>query len=108
MSDKISTRISKEKYNELHKKARLYTEEHYPIPVLDREAEMERTAHGDDVADEANERSAYGNEEPLTIADVWNILDNIHSNFLRAGKDNRFLSVWMNRLEAEFPEIPTT
>ena len=42
----------------------------------------ETTQHGENIADEIQTDDAYGNFDNLTDADVWNILDNIHTHIL--------------------------
>jgi len=69
------------------------------------EDETERTDHGDNIADQVQGEDAYGYSGDLTIADIWNILDNIHSQFMATDRDNRFLSDWMDQLEKKFPGV---
>ncbi len=69
--------------------------------------ETKRTDHGDNIANEIQGEDAYGYSGKLTIADIWNIVDNLHMHFLDTGRDNRFLERWMNELQKMNPEIET-
>lgn len=66
--------------------------------------ENERTEHGNNIAGEIG-GDAYGYSGYLTIADVYAILDAIHTNFMDAEKDNKFLSIWMNELLEKYPDL---
>lgn len=44
--------------------------------------EENRTEHGDNIADQIQTADAFGAFNVLTEADVWNILDNLHTHFL--------------------------
>lgn len=60
--------------------------------------EIERTAHGNNVADAIHEDD-YGDNDDLTIADVWNILDSLHTAFMNRDPEiTELLSGWMNKI----------
>lgn len=71
------------------------------------------TRHGESVVNEIQEPS--GNEsEPLTLADVWNIVDNLHTHFLDTTKPDdkprnaalKMFSRWMRELEDQDDTLP--
>lgn len=66
-----------------------------------------RTPHGDNIANKIQGADAFGDFDNLTIADIWNILDNLHTHFLDTKRDNKFLSKWMDELEKKYPDIET-
>ena len=66
--------------------------------------ENEVTRHGNNIAGEIG-GDAYGYSGDLTIADVYWILNCIHTNFMDANKDNKFLSVWMEELLDKYPDL---
>lgn len=66
--------------------------------------ENEQTEHGYNIASQI-ESDAFGYSGKLTIADIYYILDAIHTNFMDAGKDNKFLSVWMEELTDKYPDL---
>ena len=64
------------------------------------------TEHGNNIADQIQDFDACGVKNPLTLADVWNILDNLHSHFMDTKKDTKFLEKWMQELEAIDDDLP--
>lgn len=69
------------------------------------------TGHGQNIADEIQTNDAYGEFDILTAADVWNILDNLHTHFMdNEGKGHSelmgMLSSWMQELEQFDNELP--
>lgn len=46
---------------------------------------IERTIKGCDVAEEIQGETAYGHSGDLNAADLWNIVDNLHTHFLDNG-----------------------
>lgn len=69
------------------------------------------TEHGDNIANQIQTEDAYGYFNPLTEADVWNVLDNLHTHFLDSEHDNRYLIMeqlenWMRELESMDGELP--
>jgi len=42
----------------------------------------ETTPHGENIANEILGEDAYGSSDDLTVADVWNILDNLQTSFM--------------------------
>lgn len=57
------------------------------------------TEHGRNIANQIQAGDAYGVEGDLTLADVWNILDQLHTHYMYSGKDTKFLVKWMQELE---------
>lgn len=69
---------------------------------------IERTAHGDGIAEQIQGNDAYGNAEPLTLADVWNIVDNLHTHFMDNNHMHNTLALfekWMRELEKFEPNM---
>jgi hypothetical protein len=77
----------------------------------------ETTEHGENIANDIQGEDAYGYNNDLTIADVWNILDNLHSKFMNqyvksGGYPERekdmtvIFSRWMDELEAIDEDLP--
>ena len=66
--------------------------------------ENETTEHGNNIASQIEE-DFCGQSEYLTIADIHYILDAIHSHFMDTGRDNKFLSIWMEELFNKYPEL---
>jgi len=75
------------------------------------------TTHGENIADDIQGKDAYGRSGNLTVADVWNILDNLHSKFMdqyvklggypEREKDMTVIFTrWMEELEAIDEDLP--
>ena len=70
------------------------------------------TAHGDNIVMQIQTEDAYGDFNTLTLADVWNIVDNLHTHFMDNENEvnNIFtlqmLSAWMHQLENMDSELP--
>lgn len=64
---------------------------------------LETTRHGENIADQIQTHDAYGRFNVLNLADVWNIVDNLHTHFLdHKGEDApilRMLEDWLCQLE---------
>jgi len=69
--------------------------------------QLERTVKGDDIAGEIQGETCYGHDGELTAADMWNILDNLHSHFCETGNKTlqKLCTQSMNRLETLYPNI---
>lgn len=63
------------------------------------------TQHGNSIVDQIQTTDAYGYFNILTPADVWNILDNLHTHFLDQGVNSMLpiLTKWMEELEELSP-----
>lgn len=64
------------------------------------------TEHGENIADQIQSEDAFGRSGRLTLADVWLILDNLHSHFMDTKKNTKFLEKWMRELEAIDNDLP--
>ncbi len=66
------------------------------------------TNHGEMIAEQIQGEDAYGYSGELTIADIWLILDNIHSSFVETENDTILcmLSGWMTTLELMDDDLP--
>jgi len=64
------------------------------------------TEHGENIANEIQSEDAYGCEGKLTLADVWLIIDNLHTHFMDTGRDTSIFSKWMNELEEIDTDLP--
>jgi len=69
------------------------------------------TQHGENVAGDIQTEDAYGQFDVMTPADVWLILDNLHTHFLDNNQDQRedvmkILKAGMKQLEAIDDELP--
>ncbi len=63
---------------------------------------IERTEHGNNIADQIQDEDAYGIYEQLTLADLWNILDQFQTHIMNTTQDSQtiiMLSKWMQELE---------
>lgn len=59
------------------------------------------TRHGDNIADQIQTEDAYGYYNDLTYADLWVILDNLHTHFLdAAGSCDPALKILANAMGA--------
>lgn len=67
----------------------------------------ERTLHGDNLAHQVQDADAYGVSNTLTAADLWNILDNIQTHFIDAGRDEEasLVGELMAQTMAKYPDI---
>ena len=73
------------------------------------------TDHGENIANDIQGEDAYGYSGNLTLADIWNILDNIHSNFCEQWEQDKeesvnkvlhMLSNWMDELSTIDEDLP--
>jgi hypothetical protein len=69
------------------------------------------TQHGENIANDIQTEDAYGDFNVLTTADVWLILDNLHTHFMDNGSESHsnlmdMLSSWMQELEQFDNELP--
>jgi hypothetical protein len=67
------------------------------------------TRHGENIANDIQTEDAYGAFNPLTLADIWLIVDNLHTHMLDNGGNDetmRLLEGWMRQLEAMDSELP--
>ena len=63
------------------------------------------TRHGENIASQC----AYGDQGELTIADIWNILDNLQTSVLDNEPDSPLLpmlSRWLHELEDLDEDLP--
>ena len=67
----------------------------------------ETTEHGQNIANQIPDEDAYGYYAELTLADVWNIIDNIHTHFMDTGRDTGLFEKWMRDLEELDEGCPT-
>jgi hypothetical protein len=66
------------------------------------------TRHGEAIANDIQGEDAYGHSGHLTLADVWLILDNIHSDFVEKDDEEpicSMLSKFMDEIERLDPEM---
>ena len=66
------------------------------------------TIHGKSIADKIQEEDAYGQVGVLTLADIWLIIDSIHTHFMYTERDTKFLSKWLRelgRMDSDLPAI---
>lgn len=68
--------------------------------------EHETTRHGDAIAGDIAAHDAYGHSGTLTLADVWNIIDQIHTNRMDGELSTDFLERWMRELEGMNDQLP--
>lgn len=72
------------------------------------------TRHGENIANEIQCEDAYGHFDNLTVADVWSIIDNLHSHFCDqndahingANEMLRALEGFMRKLEEMDEDLP--
>jgi len=64
------------------------------------------TRHGENIANQIQGEDAYGRSGVLTLADVWLIVDNLHTHFLDTGRDTEFLEEWMEQLQDMDGDLP--
>ena len=65
------------------------------------------TEHGNNIAEQIQEEDVYGCRAiKMTLADVWIILDNLHSHFLSSGQDTSLFEKWMRELEGIDKDLP--
>ena len=77
------------------------------------------TEHGENIANQIQGEDAYGVRGDLTLADVWNIVDNLHSHFAfeEDGKERehsdydmkilQMFEKWMRELEGMDDDLPS-
>lgn len=70
----------------------------------------ETTSHGDNIASDIHE-DAYGQFDILTTADLWNILDNLHTHYLdNPGEKHKeimnMITKWLTELEEFDDSLP--
>jgi hypothetical protein len=66
------------------------------------------TEHGENIANQIWE-DAYGRSGKLSVADVWLVLDNIHTQFMDGRKNKQMLEMlerWMKEIEAIDHDCP--
>jgi hypothetical protein len=69
---------------------------------------MNRTKHGENIADDIQTHDAYGRFDVMNAADLWNILDQFQTHLIDHDEKNPLIykiSNWLNEIEKEFPEI---
>ena len=66
----------------------------------------ELTEHGKNIADQIQDEDAYGESGKLTLADVWYIVDNLHTHFVDTNRDTRIFEKWMRVLETIDKDLP--
>ncbi len=64
------------------------------------------TEHGDNIAGQIQDYDGFGARNDLTLADVWAIIDNLHSHFIDAGRDTSMFERWMRELETIDSDLP--
>ena len=65
------------------------------------------TRHGDHIAGEINGYDASGHTGELTYADVWNMVDQLHTHFMDTDRDTALFEKWMKELWEIDPKIET-
>ena len=58
----------------------------------------ERTRKGEGIAEQIQGENAYGCSGDLTMADVWYIIDNLHTHFLDSGRPTEIFERWLDEL----------
>ena len=66
----------------------------------------EKTRHGENIAGQIQSEDAYGEDGNLTLADVWCIIDELHSHFLDTDRDTSMFEKWMSELEDIDEDLP--
>ena len=64
------------------------------------------TQHGENIASQIQDEDAYGYAGNLTLADIWLIIDNLHTHFLTNNEITKMLSNWMRELENIDSDLP--
>jgi hypothetical protein len=70
------------------------------------------TQHGENIANDIQTEDTYGDFNPLTLADVWSIVDNLHTHFMDNPTDEnpdvvlRMFEGWMRQLEKIDDDLP--
>jgi hypothetical protein len=65
------------------------------------------TRHGENIADQIQTEDAYGYAPGImTLADVWLIIDNLHTHFMDTQQDTTIFSKWMRELEDIDDDLP--
>lgn len=65
------------------------------------------TEHGENIAWQIQGEDACGRKGKLTLADVWLIIDNLHTHFMSTGRDTSIFERWMRELENLDDDLPT-
>ncbi|KKM26284.1 hypothetical protein LCGC14_1586370 [marine sediment metagenome] len=68
----------------------------------------ELTEHGDNIAGQIQDYDAYGARNNLTLADVWEFIDKLHSHFLDTDRvyELSMFERWMRELEKIDSDLP--
>jgi hypothetical protein len=69
---------------------------------------MNRTRHGENIANEIQTHDAYGHFDVMNAADLWNILDQFQTHLMDHDYENPLInkiSTWMREIQSEFPHI---
>jgi hypothetical protein len=65
------------------------------------------TIHGDNIAEQINSEDCYGQSGALTYADVWNIVDQLHTHFMDTDRDTALFEKWMKEIWEIDPKMET-
>ena len=63
------------------------------------------TRHGENIANEICTNDAFGHYDDLTYADVWSIVDQLHTHFMDTNRDPAVFERWMREIEKLDPEM---
>ena len=63
------------------------------------------TIHGENIAGQINSEDCYGRSGELTYADVWNIVDQLHTHFMDTNRNTEIFEKWMEELHKIDPEM---
>lgn len=69
----------------------------------------DRTEHGENIANQIQTEDAYGDFDTLTVADVWNIIDNIQTHLVDQDPKSPLIEMasrWMKELESIDEDLP--
>ena len=70
--------------------------------------EICRTYHGNNIAAQIQGEDAYGDRGQLNAADVWNILDNIHTSLMDDDPELADLvQIFYHQVAAKYPNAET-
>lgn len=64
------------------------------------------TEQGENIAGQIQDEDAFGFNNKLTLADVWLIIDNLHTHFMDTKRDTSMFEKWMRELEAIDTDVP--
>ena len=64
------------------------------------------TEHGSNIAMQIQYPDAFGGNGDLTLADVWEIIDNLHTHFLDTDRDTSMFVGWLRELESIDNDLP--